>query len=80
MTSNDDYILEILENVGLVSREQAVAARQIATQEDEGVMDVLAREGVVSKLDMLKALKAMGKTILVSSHYLDENLLSNHRT
>ena len=56
MTSNDDYILEILENVGLVSREQAVAARQIATQEDEGVMDVLAREGVVSKLDMLKAL------------------------
>ena len=56
LTSNDDYILEILENVGLVTREQAVAARQIATQEDEGVMDVLAREGVVSKLDMLKAL------------------------
>ncbi len=56
MTSNDDYILEILENVGLVSREQAVAARQTATQEDEGVMDILAREGVVSKLDMLKAL------------------------
>ena len=56
MTSNDDYILEILENVGLVSREQAVAARQIAAQEDEPVMDVLAREGVVSKIDMLKAL------------------------
>ena len=56
LTSNDDYILEILENVGLVTREQAVAARQIATQEDEGVMDVLAREGVVAKLDMLKAL------------------------
>ena len=56
MTSNDDYILEILENVGLVSREKAVAARQIAAQEDEPVMDVLAREGAVSKLDMLKAL------------------------
>ncbi len=56
MTSNDDYILEILENMGLVSREQAIAARQIATQEDEPVMDVLAREGVVAKLDMLKAL------------------------
>ena len=56
LTSNDDYILEILENVGLVTREQAVAARQAATQEDEGVMDILAREGVVSKLDMLKAL------------------------
>ncbi len=58
MTSNDDYILEILENMGLVSREQAVGARQIATQEDEGVMEVLAREGVVSKSDMLKALAA----------------------
>jgi len=56
LTSNDDYILEILENVGLVSREQAIAARQIATQEDEPVMAVLAREGVVAKLDMLKAL------------------------
>jgi general secretion pathway protein E/type IV pilus assembly protein PilB len=56
LTSNDDYILEILENVGLISREQAVAARQIAAQDDDPVMDVLAREGVVAKLDMLKAL------------------------
>ena len=56
LTSNDDYILEILENVGLVTREQAIAARQVAAQEDAGVMDVLAREGVVSKPDMLKAL------------------------
>lgn len=56
MTSNDDYILEILENVGLVTREQAVTARNLATAEDEPVMDVLAREGVVSKEDMLKTL------------------------
>ena len=56
MTSNDDYILEILENVGLVTREQAISARTTATQEDEGVMEVLAREGGVAKLDMLKAL------------------------
>ena len=58
MTSNDDYILEILENVGLITREQAVAARQLATEADEGVVDVLAREGVVDKLDVLKALAA----------------------
>ncbi|MBP9572699.1 MAG: type II/IV secretion system protein, partial [Kiritimatiellia bacterium] len=58
MTSNDDYILEILENVGLITREQAVTARQLATQDDEGVVDVLAREGVVDKLDVLKALAA----------------------
>jgi general secretion pathway protein E/type IV pilus assembly protein PilB len=58
LTSNDDYILEILENVGLITREQAVTARQLATQDDEGVVDVLAREGVVDKLDVLKALAA----------------------
>ncbi|HOO19950.1 MAG TPA: type II secretion system ATPase GspE [Kiritimatiellia bacterium] len=58
MTSNDDYILEILENMGLITREQAVSARNAAQEEDEGVMDILAREGVVSKSDMLKALAA----------------------
>ncbi|NLG35438.1 MAG: type II secretion system ATPase GspE [Lentisphaerae bacterium] len=56
MTSNDDYILEILENMGLITREQAVYARNAANEEDEGVMDILAREGVVSQSDMLKAL------------------------
>ena len=58
MTSNDDYILEILESMGLITREQAVAARNIAQEEDEGVMEILAREGAVSKSDMLKALAA----------------------
>jgi general secretion pathway protein E/type IV pilus assembly protein PilB len=58
LTSNDDYILEILENVGLVTREQAVTARSLAQEEDERIMDVLSREGVASKMDMLKALAA----------------------
>jgi general secretion pathway protein E/type IV pilus assembly protein PilB len=58
LTSNDDYILEILENMGLITREQAVSARNLAQEEDEGVMEILAREGVVAKLDMLKALAA----------------------
>ena len=58
MTSNDDYILEILESMGLITREQAVAARNIAQEEDEAVMEILAREGAVSKTDMLKALAA----------------------
>ncbi|HHX97760.1 MAG: type II secretion system ATPase GspE [Kiritimatiellia bacterium] len=58
MTSNDDYILEILENVGLITREQAVTARQTAVAEDEAIMEVLARETGVSKTDMLKTLAA----------------------
>ena len=58
MTSNEDYILEILENVGLITREQAVTARQTAVAEDEAIMEVLARETGVSKTDMLKTLAA----------------------
>jgi len=56
LTSNDDYILEILENVGLVTREQVVLARNLATAEDEPIMEILAREGFASKEDMLKVL------------------------
>ena len=56
MTSDDDDILEIMENVGLVTREQAVAARNLAAAEDEPVMDILVREGVATKADMLKVL------------------------
>jgi general secretion pathway protein E/type IV pilus assembly protein PilB len=56
LTSNDDYILEILENVGLVTREQAIAARNSATESGEPVMDILVSMGVCSKADMLKTL------------------------
>ena len=53
MTANDEYILEILESVGLINREQAVLAREAAQKEDKGVIDVLAsydRDGRVTAL------------------------------
>ena len=56
LTANEEYILEILESVGLINREQALRAREAAQREDKGVVDVLARNGVVSKMDILKAL------------------------
>ena len=56
MTANDDYILEILQSVGLVSSEQAAQARTEARDQDKAVIDVLAGSGAVSKLDILKAL------------------------
>lgn len=71
MTSNDDYILEILENMGLITREQAVSARTMAQEEDEGVMDILAREGVVAKSDMLKALASQFGMETISLQGLD---------
>ncbi|MDD2239729.1 MAG: type II secretion system ATPase GspE [Kiritimatiellae bacterium] len=71
MTSNDDYILEILENMGLITREQAVSALHMAQDEDEGVMDILAREGVVAKSDMLKALASQFGMETISLQGLD---------
>ena len=56
MTANDDYILEILENVGLITREQAVSARTVANQEDLPVLTILDREKVLDRRDALKAL------------------------
>ncbi|MBU1910188.1 MAG: GspE/PulE family protein, partial [Verrucomicrobia bacterium] len=56
MTANDEYILEILESVGLVNHEQARTAREAAKAEDKNVIDTLAASGVVSKTDILKAL------------------------
>ena len=56
MTANDDYILEILQSVGLISTEQASQARTEARDQDKAVIDVLAGAGVVTKIDILKAL------------------------
>ena len=56
MTANDDYILEILENVGLITREQAVSARTVANQEDLPVLTILDREKVLDRRDALNAL------------------------
>jgi general secretion pathway protein E/type IV pilus assembly protein PilB len=56
LTANDDYILEILENVGLVTREQAVSARTVANQEDLPVLTILDREKVLDRRDALTAL------------------------
>jgi len=56
LTANDDYILEILESVGLISREQVRKARESALKDDKSVIDVLVRDHVVLKMDILKAL------------------------
>ena len=56
MTANDEYILEILQGVGLISPDQAAQARASATKEDRAITEILERSGVVSKMDVLKTL------------------------
>jgi type IV pilus assembly protein PilB len=56
LTANDEYILEILESVGLITREQAAAVRTVADREDKPVNEVLASQNIVSQKDILKTL------------------------
>ena len=54
MAANDDYLLEILHDVGLVTHDQIELARVEAN--GEGVVEFLIKRGVVSEMDVTKAL------------------------
>lgn len=77
MTANDDYIIEILESVGLISSEQGRAALAQAQSEDLEVSRVLVGEGILSELDILKALaNQFGmETISLSAHDIEQEVI-----
>ncbi|MBI2437263.1 MAG: Flp pilus assembly complex ATPase component TadA [Lentisphaerae bacterium] len=54
MTANDDYIIEILKDVGLIKPEQIEAAKAAAGGAHQSILDVLVDQGVVSKVEVLK--------------------------
>ncbi|MCF7838042.1 MAG: type II secretion system ATPase GspE [Candidatus Marinimicrobia bacterium] len=56
MTANDEYIAEILESVGLITTEQGRDAVEAARSSQKDLVDVLDESGVVSRLNVLKAL------------------------
>ncbi|MCO6400116.1 MAG: type II secretion system ATPase GspE [Verrucomicrobia bacterium] len=56
MTANDEYVIEILESVGLITHQQGAEALQIAQDADTTVIDVLAERKFATKSDILKAL------------------------
>lgn len=55
MTANDEYILEILESMGLITNEQGREALQISQQQDKDINDILEQLGWVSRQEILKA-------------------------
>lgn len=57
MAANDDYILEILQETGLVTRSQLEEARN-DRRSDESVADTLIRQGVMTQEDEMRALAA----------------------
>ncbi|MBU4200453.1 MAG: Flp pilus assembly complex ATPase component TadA [Verrucomicrobia bacterium] len=65
MTGNDDYIIEILKDVGLIKAEQIEEARSQAGA-DKSVVDVLVETGVISKMEVLKTVAMqLGMDVIV---------------
>ncbi len=57
MQQNEDYVLRVLQDVGLVTRKQIDGARAQLNGADN-VVDVLVRDGAVSEADISRALAA----------------------
>ena len=79
MTANDEYIVEILENVGLVDRSQAISALSAAQLEEKDVIEILVRDGVSTKLDILKALASQfGMEIIdLTGHEIPQDVIDS---
>jgi type IV pilus assembly protein PilB len=63
--ANDDYVLKVLEEIGLVSRKQITQARA-KLNGAPSVVDVLVRDGVVSADDISRSLAAQAQM-----HWID---------
>jgi len=56
LSSNDDYIVDILESMELVTNEQGQEALQASLEQDVDVVDVLDQSGVLAKSESLQAI------------------------
>ena len=56
MANNDDYIVEILQDVGLVNRAQVERAREHMI--NNSVIDALVHDGTISQEDIARTLAA----------------------
>ncbi len=57
MQQNEDYVLKVLQDVGLVSRKQIDSARKRLDGQNN-VVDVLVKDGIVSESDVSRSLAA----------------------
>lgn len=58
MSSNDEYIIEILLDTGLITRSQIETAREQAEADGEGVVSALIQAGIISQEDVSRTLAA----------------------
>lgn len=77
MTQNDEYIIEVLKDVGLVTPEQIEKAKASAGKEDKSLVDVLVDDGVVSKMEVLKtvAMQLGMDVIVLADHDIPQEVI-----
>lgn len=77
MTANDDYIIEILKDVGLIKPEQIEAAKAAAGGRHQSILDVLVEQGIISKLEVLKtvAMQLGMDVIVLADHEIPQEVI-----
>ncbi len=66
LNETDNYIIEVLRDVGLVTAEQVERAKALAEEQRKSVVDALVDEGVVSKMEVLKTVgMRLGMDVIV---------------
>ena len=77
MTANDEYIVEILQSVGLITQAQGAEALALAQSQDKNVIEVLSDGRAVAKTDILKALaNQFGmEFISLSGHDIEQEVI-----
>jgi general secretion pathway protein E/type IV pilus assembly protein PilB len=77
MTANDEYIIEILKDVGLIKPEQIEAAKAATGVQHQSVLDVLVEQGIISKLEVLKtvAMQLGMDVITLADHEIPQEVI-----
>lgn len=80
MHANEDYVLSVLEDVGLITRAQIAEARS-RLNGTNSVVDVLVREGVLAEADVSRTLAAQAQMdwIDVSARVVPPNVIKQMR-
>jgi len=76
MPAQDEYIVEILRDVGLVSHEDILKAKERVKAEGVGLVDALILEGRISQKDVAKALASQFNIIELAEYRVPDEILA----
>ena len=80
MQHNEEYVLKVLEEGGLITRQQIDSARSLLNGEP-GVVDILINDGVVSDVEISRTLAAQAHMdwIDISSMVIQPQIINQTR-